>query len=183
MRLVFLHGLPGVGKLTVGRELSERTGYPLFHNHLTVDLVATLFPFGSREFVDFREHVWLEGFARAAGSGLPGLIFTFAAERTVPGGFPERVIEVVESRGGSVLFVEITCSAEELRRRVEAPDRKAFGKLSSADVLGELIADGTVTHLRPPPGAPRAAIDTTELSPAEAATRIAAALSEPPPRG
>ena len=43
MKLVFLYGPPGVGKLTVGKELSAMTGYPLFHNHLVFDLVAALF--------------------------------------------------------------------------------------------------------------------------------------------
>ena len=40
MKLVILYGPPGVGKLTVGRELAARTGFKLFHNHLTVDLVC-----------------------------------------------------------------------------------------------------------------------------------------------
>jgi tRNA uridine 5-carbamoylmethylation protein Kti12 len=47
MKLVFLHGAPAVGKLTVARELSALTGFRLFHNHLTVDLATSLFTFGS----------------------------------------------------------------------------------------------------------------------------------------
>jgi shikimate kinase len=31
MKLIVLHGPPGVGKLTVGRELAGLTGYALFH--------------------------------------------------------------------------------------------------------------------------------------------------------
>ena len=42
MRLVVLYGPPGVGKLTVGTELSELTGFKLFHNHLTVNLVTSV---------------------------------------------------------------------------------------------------------------------------------------------
>ena len=47
MKLIFLHGLPGVGKLTVARQLAALTGFKLFHNHLTVDLVTSVFEFGS----------------------------------------------------------------------------------------------------------------------------------------
>jgi broad-specificity NMP kinase len=47
MRLIFLYGLPGVGKLTVARELAEFTGFKVFHNHLTVDLVGSVFDFGT----------------------------------------------------------------------------------------------------------------------------------------
>ncbi len=54
MRFIFLHGLPGVGKLTVATELAKRTGFRVFHNHLAVDLVESLFEFGSLPFVELR---------------------------------------------------------------------------------------------------------------------------------
>ncbi len=38
----------------------------LFHNHLTVDLVAALFDFGSEPFVRLRESIWLDAFREAA---------------------------------------------------------------------------------------------------------------------
>ena len=44
VKLVFLHGLPGVGKLTVARELAQLTGYKLFHTTTSaVDLVGSVF--------------------------------------------------------------------------------------------------------------------------------------------
>ncbi len=43
MRLVFIYGPPGVGKLTVARELAALTGFKLFHNHLTVVCTAVAF--------------------------------------------------------------------------------------------------------------------------------------------
>ena len=55
MNLVFLHGPAASGKLTVGRELSRRPGYRLFHNHLVVDAVTAVFEFGSESFVRLRE--------------------------------------------------------------------------------------------------------------------------------
>lgn len=47
MRLVFIHGPAASGKLTVAKELAALTGYPLFHNHLIVDALLAVFPFGS----------------------------------------------------------------------------------------------------------------------------------------
>ena len=87
MNLIFVHGMPGVGKLTVARELSRLTGYKLFHNHLTLDLVESVFEFGTQAFVELRESIWLSVFEKAIDSGLPGLIFTFAFEPTVTGCF------------------------------------------------------------------------------------------------
>src|SRR5258706_14496721 len=108
MKLVFLYGAPAVGKLTVARELAALTGFRLFHNHLTVDLVTSLFPFGSEPFVILREQIWLAAF-RAAALHDVSLIFTFNPERTVREGFIQDTLQAVESAGGKVTFLEPTC--------------------------------------------------------------------------
>src|SRR5262249_50851265 len=105
MKLIFLYGLPGTGKLTIARELSALTGVRLFHNHLTVDLLLSVFSFGSEAFVDLRESIWLSVFEEAAAS-LPVMIFTFNPENSVRQSFIEKAIRTVESRGGEILFVE-----------------------------------------------------------------------------
>jgi hypothetical protein len=55
------------GKLTVAKDLAARTGMALFHNHLIVDAVGSVFRFGSDEFVRLRETFWLEVIRTAAG--------------------------------------------------------------------------------------------------------------------
>lgn len=174
MKLIFLHGLPGVGKLTVGRELAKLTNLGLFHNHLVVDLVGSVFEFGSRQFVELRELIWLAMFSRAVEGKLRGLIFTFAFDRTVRSGFIENVRRVVEVDGGEVLFVELKCSPEELEKRIAHPSRQSFGKLNSVEQFRELSkADAFVD-----PGIPadRLIVDTTELSASQAARLIAKEL-------
>jgi adenylate kinase len=174
VKLIFLHGLPGVGKLTVARELAKLTGFRIFHNHLTVDLAESVFEFGSLPFVELRENVWLEVFSRAAAANLNGLIFTFAFDRTVRGGFIENTREVIESSGGEVFFVELRCSIEELERRIEHPSRQGFGKLSSVGRFRELKEAGAFVD----PGIPaeRLVVDTTELSASIAASVIVGKL-------
>lgn len=176
MILVFLHGMPGVGKLTVAEELADRTGCRLFHNHLTVDLVTAVFQFGSPGFVDLREHIWLEVFRRAAEEEIP-LVFTFAAERTVGETFVERARETVERAGGEVVFVELRCAADELARRVESPERRRFGKLASADTLRSLSREGVLYDLEVPEGVRSMSLDITTLAPSDAATEIIDRLS------
>ena len=105
MNLIFLYGMPGVGKLTVARELSNLTGFKVFHNHLTVDLVTSLFEFGSQPFINLREKIWLETFSQALKAKFSGLIFTFAPERTVTNDFPNKVRDLFEQNGGKVFFV------------------------------------------------------------------------------
>ena len=81
VNLVFLYGAPGVGKLTVARELVGLTGYKLFHNHLTVDLVTSLFPFGSEQAGRLTTKFRLEMLQEAAQANLPGVVFTFVYAR------------------------------------------------------------------------------------------------------
>lgn len=83
MRLLFIYGPVAAGKLTIARLISERTGLPLFHNHIVVDAVATVFPYGSEAFVRLRELFWLETISAAAEAGR-SLIFTFAPSRRSP---------------------------------------------------------------------------------------------------
>ena len=170
MKLIFLHGLPGVGKLTVAREIAKLTGFKVFHNHLAVDLAESLFEFGSQPFVELREEIWLTVFARAVSANLNGLIFTFAFDRTVPHSFIEETREIIESSGGDVLFVELRCSSEELQRRIGHPSRQRFGKLCSAGRFRELKEAGAFVD----PGIPteRLVVETTELSAADAASLI-----------
>jgi adenylate kinase len=174
VKLIFLHGLPGVGKLTVARELAKLTGFRVFHNHLAVDLAESVFEFGSLPFVELREKVWLEVFSRAVAANLDGLIFTFAFDCTVRGSFIENTRRVIEASGGEVLFVELRCSTEELERRIEHPSRQRFGKLSSVGRFHELKEAGAFVD----PGIPteRLVVDTTKLSASGAASLIVSEL-------
>jgi hypothetical protein len=179
VRLVFLHGLPGVGKLTVARELARLTGYKLFHNHLTVDLVEAVFEYGSRPFVELREMVWLAVFSRAAEEHLAGLIFTFSYDRTVRSSFIEDTQRAVESVGGRVCFVELRCSAEELERRIVQPSRREFGKLNSVSRFHELKDAGAFEGPWIPAGG--LVLETDGISAAESAAEIFSRLGLEPP--
>ncbi len=172
MSLVFLYGPPGCGKLTVGRALAELTGLRLFHNHLVVDLLTSVFEFGSVPFVELREQIWLDVFRHTCAEG-GSLVFTFAPERTVQGDFPERVRATVRDAGSRVLFVELTCAESELERRLADPSRAAFGKLRSAERYRELRAAGSFEF---PPLPADLRLDTGSLDPRAAAEAIAARL-------
>jgi hypothetical protein len=165
MKLVFIYGLPATGKLTVAKELAAMTGFKLFHNHLTVDLLLSVFEFGSAPFVALREEIWLSVFEQARRSGLPGLIFTFVPERTVRAEFIRKTID-----GGDVFFVELVCPAEELKRRMSDPSRSRHQKLGSFDVFERLRADGVFDVEYMP--SPALTIDAGEYTPGEAAERI-----------
>jgi hypothetical protein len=137
VNLVFLHGVAASGKLTTARELERELGYPVFHNHLVVDLLTTVFTFGTRPFVELREQFWLAVIEEAAREGR-SVVFTFAPEATVPQGFPARVTAVVTRHGGAVCFVRLAVGAAEQERRVADPARREFHKLSDVSELRRL---------------------------------------------
>jgi hypothetical protein len=180
MHLIFLHGPAASGKLTVARELAKLTGLPLFHNHLVVDTVASLFPFGSAPFVRLREETWLAHFREAAEAD-HSLIFTFAPERTVRPEFIAQTIETVESRGGQVVFVALICAQDELERRIEAPSRAQFGKLASKAFFIELLGSGAFDF--PPLPDSGLTLDTGRLAPEATAAQIRDFLGLPPAPG
>ncbi len=174
-QLVVLFGRPAVGKLTIGRHLAERTGFRLYHNHLAFDLALSLFKFGSPEFTDLREEVWLSSLVRAASSDLSGVIFTFTPERTVRDTFIPTLQERVDGAGGLVHFVELTCAPDELHRRLIQPDRAKYAKLRTIAKYEMFEAQGGFD--RPSMPGPDYLVETTHVSADEAAESIAGFLS------
>jgi hypothetical protein len=187
MTLVIIFGPPAVGKMTVGLELEKLTGFPLFHNHMTVDPVIRLFPFGSpaytRLVLEFRRRI----FEEFAASDAPGLIFTFVWALVVSDdrAFVDSTTKLFSERDADVCFVELATTQAERLRRNETPLRMAEKRpqrdvagsrefLLQADAQYQLNTRGTFfypeRHLK---------IDNTDLEPGIVAARIAAHFGLP----
>jgi hypothetical protein len=192
MHFVVIFGPPAVGKMTVGHELAKLTGFKLFHNHMTVEPVLDIFPFGSPPFgrlVDeFRRRVIEE----ACDAELPGLIFTFVwgleldSDRAMVASY----VDIVESRGGQVHFVELVADqAERLIRnttefRLEQKKSKRDVEFSRNNLLEldekYVMNTGGVLSWYDVFGAvPCLRIDNTDSPAAGVATRILASLPLP----
>ena len=178
MKLVFLHGPAASGKLTIAREISALTGLPVFHNHLVVDALLAVFPFGSAPFVELRERFWLDVFGAAAREDR-SLVFTFAPEPTVSADFPDRVSALIRDAGGEAAFVRLTVSSAEQERRMTEPSRREFAKLKSVELLRELRARFDFDALEAAMPAPRLVLDTMAMAPPEAAGLIVERLELP----
>ena len=177
MKLIFIYGLPAAGKLTVAQELASITGYKLFHNHLAVDLLLSVFEFGSLPFVELREEIWLSVFDQACRSQLPGLIFTFAPEKTVRSEFIDEASGVIHRGGGEVHFVRLTCPLAELKNRMDRPSRLRHQKLTSLPLFERLHGAGIFDDSYMP--RPQISLDTSLCTPSEAAYEIASRLGLP----
>ncbi|PYC69073.1 hypothetical protein C7C46_28615 [Streptomyces tateyamensis] len=181
--LLFVIGPAAVGKMTVGAAIAERTGFKLFHNHLTIEPLLRLFPYGSPQFQRlnhaFREQI----LAEAAASDLPGLVFTVVWHFDDPAdaALVERYSAPFRERGARVLYLELT--AEQGVRLVRnAGESRLAEKASKRDLawsnqhLVELDAQhrlNSVDDFAHLPGA-HLLIDNTRLAPAEVADRAVA---------
>src|SRR4051812_40804709 len=129
MKLLFLHGAPAAGKLTVAKALLAMVPGRLS----SIDLARTIFDFGAPGFWELVHDVRYAAIEAAARNGVELLVTTFCyAEPDDRVQF--QVIEaIIERNGGELLPVFLHCSREEAARRVGNPDRVERRKMSSAE--------------------------------------------------
>lgn len=144
-KLVFLHGPAASGKLTIAKELAAITSYKLFHNHLTVDMLLNVFPFGSPNFVKHRQRIWLDIIDDAMAEGID-VIFTFCPENTVDVNFPDLLREVVRNNHGTMVSIQVACPDDVLVQRMGTDSRRQLSKLVSGDFYLELKSKGAFDY-------------------------------------
>ena len=169
MNLVFIYGPPGVGKLSVAKELARLTGYRLFDNHVSIDCVRPVFDFGTEPFWRVVGTIRNLIFEEAAAGGV-SLIFTFVYSH--PQDLPnvERMCGLFEARGGRTLPVRLLCTREELERRLPQPKRAEAGKLASLETFHELLTRHDL--FSPIPDRESLELENTSLAPEEVARLI-----------
>lgn len=169
MKLLIIHGPPAAGKLTVSKEIAKRTGFKVFHNHISIDCVSAVFEFGSRPFWRVIKIIREETFAEAARSGV-SLIHTFCYAKGEDDEQYRRMIASVENNGGEVNSVLLVCDDETRRQRIVAEERKRIGKLTDPSSID--MPRREFDLFSPLPGRETLIIDTTHAEPQEAATQI-----------
>ncbi|MBM2623230.1 AAA family ATPase [Actinoplanes sp. LDG1-06] len=182
--LLFVIGPPAVGKMTVGNAIAARTGFRVFHNHLTIEPVLRFFEFGTPPFQRLVESFRQGVLSEVAASDLPGLIFTFVWAFDHPGDAAAvaAYAEPFVKRGGRVLFLELEASQEERLKRNVGEDRLAE-KASKRDLdrsrLLLIEADGQYKMNSTTEFEGRAdylRVDNTDLTPDEVAELAVATL-------
>jgi hypothetical protein len=136
-RLVFLHGPPAVGKLTVARAIGERQPFKVLHNHITIDAVGEVLPFGTDAFWRVVGLLRRELVAAAAEERIDLVyIYVFAAgeERSVA-----ETVAPCREIGGLIFFDQRVVNREVLPQRVLESDRRLHGKICERDSLEQIL--------------------------------------------
>jgi hypothetical protein len=167
MKMLFLHGAPAVGKLTIAKALLQLVPGRLFDNHAAIDLARTLFDFGAPGFWELVHTVRYAALDAAATHGVGLVVTTFCYAE--PDDLPqfEKFEETMRRHRGELLPVFLHCSREEATRRVGNPDRVERRKMTSA---ASLIKELDVYSFTAVPRAGCLTLDTG-ARPAEAAAR------------
>jgi hypothetical protein len=193
VRLLVIFGPPAVGKMTVGRAVTARSGFRLFHNHAALEPLLEVFDYGTPQFAKllgaWRRQVIEE--AAASGTDLV-LTFVWGLELDDDAREVSDYIRPYVDRGAAVSFVELYADLDTRLERNRTEQRLAE-KRSKRNVTW---SDGNVRDLEqhvmntgrrgddavPTPGGLLLArhrhlqLDNTYLSPDEAAEKILAWL-------
>jgi broad-specificity NMP kinase len=169
MKLLLIYGAPAAGKLTVSLEIARRTGFKVFHNHLSIDCVKPVFEFGSQPFWRVVKTIRYETIAEAARTGID-LIHTFCYEFKADDEQFRELISAAENNGGEVHLVLLRCDPDELKRRIGNESRLRIGKLADPESVDRSLVRYDL--LSPLPGRETLILETTNIQPEETARLI-----------
>lgn len=168
MQVIFLHGPPAVGKLTVARALQKRIPARLSDNHAAIDLAQTIIDFGAPGFWGLIHSLRLDLLEAAAATNLPYLLTT-ACYHTGDEGIIADWQRVMDRYNASFLPVHLVCTPTAQAARVTQPDRTARGKLDNQKGLDHYM---TKNDYAPLAYKNCLTIDTSELEPPKVAEHI-----------
>lgn len=171
MKLIILYGPPAVGKLTVAKLLAQQTGVKLFHNHLSVDLVASILSFADEDFWPEVRSIRNRMFAFSAKKK-QDLIFTYVYDY---GEFEEHIngyIKAYEKEGGEICLVQLTADKDEIVKRVINESRHNTHKIKKPAELLDYMSKHEL--FKPMKGRKSLTIDNTNLPPEKVVDQIIA---------
>ncbi len=173
MKLIFIYGVPASGKLTIAEKLSELTSIPLFHNHLSRDIVKDIYAEKLMSHYDLVDSIRTEVLTYCAKNNTD-LIFTYVYGGNEDDEKVRHYISCIEDNGGKVQFVELLANKKDLINRVDNESRKRFKKLTDRTVMQDIANDLIKYHM---PFVDSIGINTSKFTPAESAKLIAEKIS------
>ncbi|WKT46771.1 hypothetical protein QSH57_011645 [Fusarium oxysporum f. sp. vasinfectum] len=173
---VYINGFPGIGKLTIAKELQQLLpDSKVYHNHLLIDPIDALIERSSTGYHEMRaglRRYILNEIAMSEYTKDKTWIFTDAREASAAGEMGAKDYEAAARRRGvSFLSVVLECEIEENIRRAINPTRgqSVDAKLMDETILRPILENekifrfGNVNEL---------VLDVTNLSSKEASLRI-----------
>ena len=132
-KFIVIIGPQAVGKMTVGQELAKITGYKLFYNHMTIELVRLIFDYNKEVYKKMNKLLRDEILTEFSKSNEKGIILTYCFDF---GKYLEQEKEVIYN--WMKLFdesyvIELETTLEERLKRNESENRLKY-KQSKRDI-------------------------------------------------
>jgi broad-specificity NMP kinase len=173
---IYINGYPGVGKFTVAKELEKLIpDSKVYHNHLLIDPIAALVgrndPHYREMRTSLRRHI-LDLIATSESTQHTTWIFTDSQSSDPVGSATAQDYQTAAiKRGVPLVPVILHCELEENAKRVVHEGRGAGlnTKLTDLDILRAIRQQEDIHKFG---GQEELEVDTTDISPAEAAEKI-----------
>ena len=168
MKLLFIYGPPASGKLTIAEKISERTAIPLFHNHLSRDLVKDIYKDKLSENYKLVDRIRFDVLDYCSKNDTD-LIFTYVYAGSDDDDNVRKFIKTIEDNNGEVLFIELSASQDDLIARVDNESRKRYKKLTDPEIMKEITQDMSIYSI---PFIKALKINTSLISPDDIASAV-----------
>lgn len=167
--LIYLHGAPASGKLTIANSILSKVPGRLFDNHAAIDLARTMFEFGSEGFWSLVTQLRLETIQKALDYNIELVVMTSCYSHPENYEAFEEIELIVKKADGKVLPVYLDCSLDELETRVTNQSRVNKRKIRTIEALRKFLDSWNIT---PIPRENCFQIESHELKPIHAAEKI-----------
>ncbi len=175
MHLIFVHGVPGVGKRTIARELARELGFSFLDFQNMTHLLGPVFGYNSANFGELRNSTYKQVLDAALTLPEDGLIASFMYDAFIDLDQYAGFINAAKEGGGIGLFVGLTCDEDELKGRMEDPERRS-SKASGVELMEDDF-NNQILDMPDLPG-PSITINTTGETPETTVHNILATLPD-----
>lgn len=138
---MILYGPPAAGKLTIAKELAAMADLRVFDNHQIIDLIE---PIVTRKYIDFAKLIYttqqniIEAAVKANQVNVV-ITFPFAANLQRDTDFVTNLVDYTRKQGSEAYPIFLTCDTETLMKRALDPSRKAYGKITTTEIMSQMF--------------------------------------------
>ena len=178
--IIYLIGIPAVGKYTVAKEIGRMTGAKVVDNQLINTPVFSVVGYDGTDAFPFPKGAWvhIEKIQRAVLAVIrdccppdESFVFTNVLDARAPGdkAWFRRIERLAKQRRAGFFPIWLTCDAETIRRRKDTPERRARLKDIDLTTIPWWLQEFEVLRV-PHPNA--LTLDTSHCEPEQTARRI-----------
>ena len=178
--IIYLIGIPAVGKYTTARELGRLTGARVVDNQLINNPVFSVIGYDGTDAFPLPRDAWAQiekirtavlNVVREHCPPDASFVFTNVLDAKGPGdrALFRRLERLAKQRGAGFFPVWLTCDAAELRRRKNTPERRARFKDIDLSNISRWVHEFEVYKVEHPNAL---TLDTTRSEPRQTARRI-----------